>query len=401
MQDRLISSNVLYPQTIAIGSSVKVLDTHKNLEWLISHYNIEVKYNIMKKQREIIIPDVKLSSDNYQSSALRHIEYLATINYMPIKRIDSHLDQLSDNNEYHPIVKCILEKPWDGNPRVDKFVSSIKTDNQVFSNEIIMTWMRSAITAAFSQNGFLNQGVLVVQGDQGIGKSSWVKSLDPINCNAIKESAFLDPTNKDSVIQLACYWISELAELECIFKKSDIGRLKSFITSEADFIRLPYAKKADNIPRRSAYVATVNDENFLSDDTGNRRWWVIKAKVIDLNHGLDMQQVWAESYHQVQNGKGPYLTHELQKYLNLSNKGHERTDPLREKLLTYYDWTTNSVKKMTATDVLYELGYKSPNKSDATRMGQLLKELNGKDPVVIDKKRLHDIPHKIYSTSSY
>lgn len=401
MQDRVVSSNILYPQTTMIGNAVKVLDTHKNLEWLIAHYNIEVKYNIMKKQREVIIPNVKLSSDNPQNDALRHIEYLATINHMPIKRIDSHLDHIASQNEYHPIVKSILDKPWDGNKRLDKFASSIKTNNQKFSNEIIMAWMRSAITAAFSKEGFLNQGVLVIQGDQGIGKSSWVKSLDPINCNAIKESAFLDPTNKDSIIQLASYWISELAELECILKKSDIGRLKAFVTSESDFIRLPYAKKADNIPRRSAYIATVNDENFLADDTGNRRWWVVKAQSIDLSHRLDMQQIWAESYEQIKNGMYPYLTVEQQKQLNLLNKNHERIDPLKEKLLTYYDWTTFPDKKMTATEVLNELGYRTPTKSDATRMGQLLKELNGKDPIVIKKQKVHDIPRKIYTSNFY
>jgi len=243
MQYKVVQSVILYPETSEVNKVPKVLDTYKNLEWLLDHFKAEIKFNLMTRKREIHIPDQFVFPDDIENDSLARVDYIATLNLMPTKKLDAHLDVLAGENAYHPIVDCILKKPWDEKQRLDSFVSCVRTSTQNTSNEVIKTWMVTAIAAAFSKTGFINQGVLVFQGEQGIGKSSWVKALDPIGCSAVKESAFLDPTNKDSVAQLASYWISELGELESIFKKSDIGRLKSFITMEFDYVRLPYAKK--------------------------------------------------------------------------------------------------------------------------------------------------------------
>ena len=251
-----------YPEVIQQKTNIKVLDTFINLQWLLKHFEAKVRYNLMTRRREITLPAYPIFTDDSENDSLSTIHYIATNNGMPVNNLDMHLDKIAAIYPYHPIVDCIKVKIWDGIPRLDKFIATIKTKDMILSHKIIKTWMIAAIAAAFSQTGFINQGVLVLQGKQNIGKTRWVKSLEPGNFNAVKEGAILDPANKDNVILLARHWIIELGELDATFRKADIARLKSFITMQADDVRFPYAKKETHLVRRSAYIATVNEQNF-------------------------------------------------------------------------------------------------------------------------------------------
>jgi len=392
---------ILYPETIEYKSksssalsNYKVLDTHINLQFLLKHFNAKIKFNMMTRRREVYIPEYASSKEDEENSSLAIVTYLATVNHMPITQIDTHLNTLSYENSYHPIVECIKDKPWDGVSRLNEFLGTIKTTNTDLSNKIISAWMVGAIAAAHSIDGYVNHGVLVIHGKQGIGKTAWVRKLDPIGCGAVKEGAFLDPNNKDSIAQLGSYWIAELGELDSIFKKSEIGRLKSFITMEFDYIRLPYAKRPTRLSRRTAYIATVNDENFLSDDTGNRRWWTITATDIDYQHNIDMQQLWAEIYQIWMAGDAiTYLSSEIQMEVDRSNELYEKLDPFVELLNTNYDWESTARRRITATDILIELGYTRPTRSDSTRMGVTLKKMTGTNPTRGRAGTQHNVPY--------
>jgi putative DNA primase/helicase len=384
-----------YPETHELKTVTKVLDTHVNLKWLLSLFDADIKWNLMTRRREISIPSLRISQEDIENSALFAVKYLATLHRMPLAQIDNHLDTIAQENAYHPIIQSISETPWDKTPRLDDFISTIKTTNDELSAQIIKTWMVCAIAAAYSVDGFINNGVLVILGEQNIGKTSWVRSLDPINCGAVKDGAFLDPNNKDSVAQLASFWITELGELDSIFQKSAIGRLKSFITMKFDHVRLPYARKAVQIPRRTAYIATVNDSSYLVDDTGNRRWWTIEALSINLDHGLNMQQVWAEAFNLWQSGHDTYLSKTLQNEVNLSNKDYEKIHPLKELLLARYNWKDPTRISMTATKILEQLGYHQPRQADLIKISIFLTELNGKKGRKSHGLILHEIPRFI------
>ena len=358
--------------------SIKHLDTYVNLKWLLDHFDATIRFNLMTRKREILLPNIFISAEDEDNAALAKVIYLATINDMPIRSIDSHLDVIALENSYHPIVRCIEEEPWDGISRLDDFIKTIEAEEPETAYKIIFTWMVAAIAAAHSAHGFIMQGVLVLQGSQKIGKTSFVRSLDPINCNAIKEGSFIDPTEKDSIAQLAGYWISELAELECIFNKSAMGRLKSFITMSFDYVRLPYARKATKLVRRSAYIATVNEARFLMDETGNRRWWTVAVKSINLNHGINMQQVWAEVYNYYWiDGAATDLSVYDQLSVNNSNKKHEKINPIEEKILVSYDWDSDRWRRLTVTQVMEEIGYYPPSHKDCISAGIILTKING------------------------
>lgn len=375
----------------------KILDTTNNLRFLLDLHKIEVKWNIMLRSREITIPNTRHFIDEKENADLHYIFNLATLNQMPNNKLDRHLDCIAWGNAIHPIRECILERPWDGQARLDKFIATLKTKNDSFSYKIIKRWMLSAIAASFSEDGFSNQGVLVLQGDQNIGKTRWVKSLTPIGKEAVKEGLLLDPSNKDTIITASQCWIGELGELDGTFRKADIARIKSYITSSLDVVRFPYNPRNSTLYRRSVFVATVNEIKFLVDDTGNRRWWTIEVDEIDFNHGLDMQQVWAEVY-SLWNAKdeNTWLSSDELNVLNETNCEHEQIDPFEEKLLDMFDWCLDwqngSLLRFTTTQVLEKIGYTKPTRADATRMGKIIIKLTGRKPKKSNGALLHSLP---------
>lgn len=382
-----------YPEYRLDSKNNKVpLNTYGNLEYMLNQLNIILRWNDMRRSREVLIPGFPLFRDDEENSALREITNLAEINGFPTSKIDDHLESIAIQHRYHPIVDCIKAKPWDGKSRVDDFISTIKSTNDSLSRILIRRWMISAIAAIFSDESISLQGVLVLQGKQNVGKTSWIKSLDPISCGAIREGAILDPANKDDVISVSRYWIVELGELDGTFRKSDIARLKAFITNPVDIVRAAYARKHSQLTRRTAFVATVNEPRFLVDDTGNRRWWTIPVESINLNHGLDIQQIWAEIYQLWLNGEQQSLTIDELTFLNKANTDYEQIDPLEEKVIEHFNWRDNwqnyQTLSMTSSNVLHEIGYKTPTRTEATRMGKILTKLTGSKP----HRRYHILP---------
>jgi putative DNA primase/helicase len=389
-----------WPDGVEKNGQYKILDTTSNIEWLLKKYHIIVRYNEMSKKREIVFPskDYFFSYNDIENTSLSTIEELATHELFPYKKsIDAHLDQIGHKNAYHPITQLIKNNPWDGVKRLDYFINLVKSPSANYAADVIRTWMVAAIAAAHTTTGFLNDGVLVFQGPQGIGKTTWVRNLDPIKCNAIKEGFFLDPSDKEKVYQAAGYWILELGELDAVFKKSDIGRLKSYITTQSDQLRRAYARKDLIIPRRTVYVATVNDAEYLVDTTGNRRWWTIPITEIIQDPTIDMTQVWAEVYTLWVNGHQTYLPKEIQEKINLQNKAHEKADPIYDLLRDKYDWASSYRRRLSATAVLIELGFNKPTMGELKRINHFLKQINGKEPTIRHGYSVHEIPQFIYN----
>lgn len=370
-----------YPELSARG---KVLDTAVNLKLMLDIFAISVRWNNMKREREVIIPKCELFSEDAENFALTVIKDLALNNEMPIIRIDDHLNYLAQKENYHPIVEGLKLNPWDGVSRLDAFIATLTTTNPPLSYKLMRRWMVSAIASAHSDKGFVSHGVLVLAGDQNIGKTRFIKALDPFDCEAVKTGATLDPKDKDCIRTLAGFWIAELGELDGTFRKADIARLKSYLTEGFDKIRLPYARKDSVLPRRTVFAATVNDPQFLVDDTGNRRWWTLHVLSINENHGLDMKQVWAEAFAIWTAGEQTWMTPEEFDQLNVHNKAHEQTNPLEELLYTFFDfgdgWGFKQKTAYSATEVLRCLGFNNPSRYQCTQMGKIITKTTGTLP---------------------
>ena len=119
--------------------------------------------------------------------------------------------------------------------------------------------------------------VPVLQGDQSYKKTAFIERMLNVMPQAFLEGAELNPDNKDSVLSCIRSWGAELGELERTNKNSQ-GSLKAFITKSVDTIRPPYARTDIKKPRQTHFIASVNGENFLKDETGSSRFVVLAMK---------------------------------------------------------------------------------------------------------------------------
>jgi putative DNA primase/helicase len=375
-----------FPHQPRSGSS-QLPATIPNIEHLLERYGVKVRYNVIKKKLEILLPGHTGTIDNADNVAISYIISLASLNGMPIGQVPAYVEVLADRNVYNPIAEWITNKPWDGKDRLPKIYATI-TEREDYPERLkeilIRKWLLSAVAAVLKPSGFKARGVLTLQGPQGVGKTSWIRSLVPDEqlCElTVKLDHHLDGSNKDSIIGAVTHWLVEIGELDSSFKK-DISRLKGFLTSDCDKIRRPYARTYSDYQRRTVFFASVNKIDFLIDDTGNTRFWTIPVTAINYQHDIDMQQLFAQLAEDFGNGKQWWLTQQEEELLESCNIEHKRVSVIRERLLEIVDMDLKGKDgnpAMSATEVLAKLDYLKPTNPLCRECGGILRELFG-DP---------------------
>ncbi|CAG2144502.1 hypothetical protein LMG31506_03020 [Cupriavidus yeoncheonensis] len=370
------------------------LNTWENLAWLMGEYGITARYNEIRKDVELTIPGRMFGDDNRDNCSIDELTSICSRNRMPVANLLGYVRIIADMNRYNPVADWIASKPWDGRSRLLELMDTVQSDMPPdLKDTLMLRWLISAVAACFMPHGFSSHGVLVFTGKQGLGKTSWFNRLVPNDLRATLEGAIVDPSNKDTVINAVAHWLVELGELDATFRKADIARLKAFVTQPVDKLRQPYDKKVSQYSRRTVFFASVNEDRYLVDDTGNRRWWTIPVTRINYNHGIDMQQVWAELLHLWRQGEPHWLQPDEQAMLNDLNAEHEAIDPLEEMLMQRFDWSRpQSGMEMTATEVLLKLHFDKPNKAQATHASKVLQRLTGDKPRKSGSRRLFMMP---------
>ena len=375
------------------------INTSANVAYLLNFYGITLRYNLMTNNPEFKAAGKHFSAVNEAECYFTEISNLCVKNGVPKIDLPHHILYIADQNRYHPAVEFINSQPWDGSPRVEEFLHTVKADKQEMADKLIYRWMVSCVHAAFSEKGASLEGALVFQGEQKIGKTHWFIKLVPEQWRElIKDSLHLDPTNKDSVIDCTNCWLGELAELDGTIKKSDVSAQKQFLTRSVDHYRVPFGRVSRGVPRRTAYYGSVNPTDFLSDDTGNRRYWTVSVRSINHNHDIDMQQVWAEIKNHMDNGESYRLTDKEQSMINLENDNHMPTCPIEEKIIARFRWDDDPIyhsHPMTATEVLDNLHM---SLIEMTRNGAVKKcaaaltKLTGKKRRKCNGRKIFDLP---------
>jgi len=365
--------NAPFPDLNMKGNPKGTLD---NVEELLRRLRIIVRYNVISKEEEILIPGEGFTLDNKANSSFGHIVNWCVKTGISTENLSTYLTIIADRNLYNPIATWIDSKPWDGQSRLKDLYETIESTNEPIKEKLLRTWLISAVAAIYEPNGVSAHGILVLQGDQYIGKTKWFKSLVPDHLGAILDGAMLRPDDKDSVFQIISKWLVELGELDATFRKTDIAQLKAFITKSQDTIRRPYAKKESNYARRTVFFASVNEQDFLKDPTGNRRFWTISCKYIDYNHRVDMQQLWAEVKTLYQAGETWYLSHDDVKILNEHNEEFESIDPVEERVKMFFRNADQGDKiYMSPTEVCLRMGILNPTTNDVRKASAAMRKM--------------------------
>ncbi len=371
-------------------------NTKENLEVLLAHKNINVRYDEVKKDLDYTLPaDMerpggRFGRDNKQNLLLTLVISLCEGHRFPVVHVPKYLALIADERRFNPVRDWIRSRTWDNRDRVAELCESLHLADwypEDMKRTLVRRWLISAVAASVSREGFRTRGVLVLQGAQGIGKTGWFSSLVPEDSGWFLAGQSLDPANGDDLKKVASRWIIELGELDATFKKSDISRLKSFITNDSDVVRLPYAPGFSDYPRRTVFGASVNQPDFLVDTTGNSRWWCLPCRKIDYRHGIDLQQLWAQVFQLYHDEKRWWLLEEEEAKLNELNRYFEASDEVEDAIASRWEWDAYDAMSsmelggwLNATAVLKMCGIQNPTKAQVRRAGEVLRNLTGREP---------------------
>jgi hypothetical protein len=358
----------------------RALSTIENLAEICRRLGVTVRYNVISKEEEIMIPDEAFSLDNRGNASIAWLMSWCERLRMPTGKVGDYITYMADRNLHNPVANWIQSKPWDGQSRMQDLYDTVASHgDEALKNTIMRRWLISAVAAAFNPNGVSAHGVLVFQGAQYMGKTAWFKRLVPKDLGVVQDGMMLRPDDRDSVKQVVSHWLVELGELDATFRKSDIAQLKAFLTRDKDILRRAYARKESEFARRTVFFASVNPREFLHDQTGNRRFWVIECKSIEYDHGIDMQQLWAEVLTLYQAGEPWTLQGEEHESLEEHNKTYEVIDPIEDLISSGLRWSEPAAawRWRSATQLLAELGRDTCTQGEATRAAHLIRQRNG------------------------
>lgn len=211
--------------------------------------------------------------------------------------IDDALQEVTQDNKFHPVREYLRGITWDGECRLDTlFIDYIGAEDTDYIRAVTRKWMCGAV-ARVMDPGVKFDTAIVLYGSQGLGKSLILERLGRKWFN----NSLVDIKTKDALEQIQGSWIVELAELAPTYK-NDNEIVKAFISRTSDRFRSPYGRRTEEYPRQCVFAGSTNNLMFLKDRTGNRRFWPITGdKDRKTKNSWDLSkeeidQLWAEAF---------------------------------------------------------------------------------------------------------
>lgn len=243
--------------------------------------------------------------------------------------IDAALDIHASTHAFNEVQDYIKRLSWDGTPRLDTlFIDYLGAEDNDYNRAVCRKSFTAAIARAVDP-GCKYDNMLILCGKQGLGKSTLLSKMsrgwfnDSIRTFEGKEASEL----------LQGVWLVEVAELDA-FRRSDVSRIKQFLSLTADRYRAAYGRNVKEYPRCCVFYGTCNERDFLQDMTGNRRFWPVdvgaqahtKSVWRDLTDA-EISQIWAEAKARWQTGEATYLTGEIEKQAQDMQEQHREASP--------------------------------------------------------------------------
>lgn len=239
---------------------------------------------------------------------------------------------IANKHKRHQVRDYLNVLHWDGIERLPLLASRYFGTPDTPYAGIIMTKFMVGAVARIMHPGCKMDNVVILEGKQGTGKSSAIAVLAGPQWFT---DELPDLHTKDAAIQLAGKWIVEVSELSAL-KRSDVETIKKFMGRSTDTYRAPYARTAEDHFRQCVFVATTNDENYLKDQTGNRRFWPLACGTIDVEAiKRDRDQLWAEALVRYRNGERWWLEGDQAKLAEIEQEERREIDPWDDRIATH------------------------------------------------------------------
>ena len=240
-----------------------------------------------------------------------------------VSLINEVLMAIALENRFNPVKDYLNSVTWDQVPRIDswlrKYLNASGPDKYLAS---VGSKTLMAMVARILEPGIKFDNVLILEGEQGIGKSTTARVL--AGDKWFSDSG-IDMNSKDAVVNMQGIWVYELGELSAL-SRSETNRIKQFISSQTDKIRLPYGKRTGDYPRQGIFIGTTNNDEYLKDTTGNRRYWPVKCGKVNIS-GLarDRDQLLAEAMDRYILGEDLWIKNKFIEQL-VASEQHQRVE---------------------------------------------------------------------------
>ena len=277
-----------------------------------------------------------------------------------------------------------MKLKWDGKKDyIELLANTVQTANQELFKRVLKKWLVAMVACALGIRE--NHTVLILSGDQGLHKSTWLRSLLPSPLNGYLSEEIMNPHDKDYIFNVIESLLVNLDELEA-FNNIDLLNLKSIVTSTKFRKRRPYARFPETYIRRASFMGSVNDLEFLTDMSGNRRFLCFKVeKQINTDHGINMDDVFAQAYWLLtKKTDGVSFRYWFDKAeeaeIENNNSTFYRMDIEEELVLKYFEVPTSDDLQLliSPTDMVYYInkheGYNAIRSSNLRKLGRALKK---------------------------
>jgi predicted P-loop ATPase len=240
---------------------------------------------------------------------------------------------IAHESPFHPIKKYLGGLAWDQQPRIEHWLhDDLGAEDSALNAAMGAKWLISGV-ARIAHPGCQADHVLLLEGEQGLGKSSALRVLAG---DEYFTDHLSDLGSKDSRLELHGRWIIEMSEFTS--RRSELER-KAFLTATADNFRPPYERRTKWVPRSCIFAGTTNDATPLTDETGGRRYWIVTCGNVDIEKlNADRDQLWAEAYARYLAGE-PWHDHfpEFREALAVEQEDRYQGGPFDEAILTWLE----------------------------------------------------------------
>lgn len=256
-------------------------------------------------------------------------------------KIDGALSLHSSRHAFNEVQAYLQGLSWDGAERLDTlFVDYLGAEDCEYTRAVTRKAFTAAVARAMEPGAKFDQ-MVILSGPQGLGKSTL---LDKMSRGWFNDS-IRTFEGKEASELLQGVWIVEVAELDA-FRRTDVARIKQFISQRADRFRAAYGRHVKEMPRCCVFFGTTNNDEYLQDRTGNRRFWPVEVGRAaarrsvweDLPGAVD--QLWAEAVVRWRMGEPLYLCGDLADHAQERQEAH-RESGSREGLVL--DWLERPV----------------------------------------------------------
>jgi predicted P-loop ATPase len=293
---------------------------------------------------------------------------------------------LFKNREYNPILELIDGVQWDGENRIENCLTRwMKAEDSPYTREVSRLIFAGGINRLYNPGCKFDDVPVLVGTKQGEGKSTFIRWL------AINEVWFTEikkVDGSDSIEQLFGAWVCEIPELSAFKKADDVESIKAYVTRTKDKYRKPYDKSPVEYPRRCIFVGTTNNDRFLTDKTGNRRFYPVTARSsgYDLfDHEKECKeyiiQCWAEAKERYKKGEmPPFADYHLLKEYQAKQEEAMEDDWRVGKIVSYLDHFVPGQKLCAIRiykECLYPDSSSAPKPYESREIGQIMAKMEG------------------------